>query len=212
MGEMSAYGEEDSDIGLLGLSQGRQSIFLDAKTGNAYFGLPETSKFGGSGEEGYKEGRIELKPGDVSTIGGWHLGRRSLFYVNNGNGHSVDELADGNLDKVNTAPPDMNPEYANVSVGHEKDIDHENSGILLAANNLVRRIINNESTLVLNNQPYISLKGRPLTVGEGSEFDIDSTTGNNVLEDGNSLELQLDPNQSSIFTIYRHYFDNDLHD
>ena len=70
MGEMSAYGEDESDIGLLGLSHGKQSIFLDSKTGNAYFGLPNENKFGGQGTQGYNEGRIELVPGGVSKVGG----------------------------------------------------------------------------------------------------------------------------------------------
>jgi hypothetical protein len=33
---------QNNEIGLFGYSHGKRSIFLDAKTGNATFGLPET--------------------------------------------------------------------------------------------------------------------------------------------------------------------------
>lgn len=84
MGEMSEYGSDESNIGLLGLLGGRQTIFLDSQTGNAYFGLQdgvqatfnsdgsfkEYKKQGDANYDNYNEGRIELKPGGVSVIGG----------------------------------------------------------------------------------------------------------------------------------------------
>jgi hypothetical protein len=49
-------------IGLIGYHNGQQSMFIDAKTGKATFGLP-------SKDNGFDEGRIELNPGGVSKIG-----------------------------------------------------------------------------------------------------------------------------------------------
>lgn len=54
--------ESTSEIGLLGYHEGQQSIFLDANTGNATFGLP-------SAGNGLYNGRIELVPGGTSRIG-----------------------------------------------------------------------------------------------------------------------------------------------
>ena len=51
-----------SKVGLIGYSNGKQSIFIDSKTGRASFGLPED-------DEQTNEGRIELVPGGVSKIG-----------------------------------------------------------------------------------------------------------------------------------------------
>jgi hypothetical protein len=58
--------ETESNLGLLGYSHGKQSIFLDAETGNATFGLPEDDAV----SEGniLTEGRIELRPGGTSKI------------------------------------------------------------------------------------------------------------------------------------------------
>lgn len=81
MGKTNTYtGQSDSEeqIGLFGYSYGIQSIFLDAKTGNADFGLPsgnsiqldKNGNFIGLKNDDYNEGRIELRPGGVSKIGG----------------------------------------------------------------------------------------------------------------------------------------------
>jgi hypothetical protein len=81
MGEMSEYSSEESDIGLLGLLGGRQTIFLDSQTGNAYFGLQEGvrairdsdgnfERYELTTVNNYNEGRIELIPGGESKIGG----------------------------------------------------------------------------------------------------------------------------------------------
>ena len=51
--------------GLLGFSQGAMSIYLDAETGNATFGLPG-------------EGQIKLVPGGTSTIAGWKINTNSF--------------------------------------------------------------------------------------------------------------------------------------
>ena len=51
--------------GLLGFSKGRRSIYLDADTGRAYFGVAG-------------QGQIELIPDGDSTIGGWVIGQTTL--------------------------------------------------------------------------------------------------------------------------------------
>ena len=183
MGEMSAYGEDESDIGLLGLSHGKQSIFLDSKTGNAYFGLPNENKFGGQGTQGYNEGRIELVPGGVSKVGGWRLGRRSLYYTASG------EISD--------------PYNDNYATEHEHDIAHNDQGILLTAiGEPYQKNVSEDhpdyNKWFYRGGPYVSIKGRELTAS-----DVNTEPGTNIAE-GDSLELQLDPLQRSIFSIFRH--------
>ena len=64
-------------IGLIGYHNGQQSMFIDAKTGKAIFGLP-------SEDNGFDEGRIELNPGGVSKIGNWKIGNRFLYNIVDG--------------------------------------------------------------------------------------------------------------------------------
>lgn len=52
--------------GVLGFSKGRRSIYLDAQTGRAYFGVQN-------------QGQIELIPDGDSTIGGWVIGQTALY-------------------------------------------------------------------------------------------------------------------------------------
>lgn len=203
--------EIEEQIGLFGYSHGLQSIFLDAKTGNATFGLPDGYILAPDNnnilipsknedeQANYSEGRIELRPGDVSTIGGWRIGRRSLFYATAG----IAKTINGKDYAKGAVLPTLD---GGNETNHERDIGHQDSGILLAANNIYKK--NNKNTI--GNNPYISLKGRSLVVwdGKGSQpanMDIDNRTGNSPLKNGDSLELQLDPQQSSIFTIYKHY-------
>lgn len=187
MGKTETYtggGDTEKQTGLFGYADGLQSIFLDAKTGAATFGLPDVE--GGhyqnmqrTKSDDYGEGRIELRPSGVSKIGGWRLGRRSLYYI-----------TDNNLTLKEISSSYGDP-WAKKSQ-HEKDIGHEHRGILLNAAPL----------------PYISIKGKPLTVGDSSQFDINNSSGNAALANGDSLELVLDPNQKDFFTMFRHYKEN----
>lgn len=85
MGKMEFYenkADNSPTVGLMGFSKGKQSILLDAETGNAIFGLPEKQA---STNFPYEEGRIELIPGGESKIGNWRIGSRNLYgfkYVN----------------------------------------------------------------------------------------------------------------------------------
>jgi len=54
--------KQATKVGLVGYSNGKQSLFIDSETGKATFGLPESN-------DNASEGRIELNPGGVSKIG-----------------------------------------------------------------------------------------------------------------------------------------------
>ena len=191
MGKTNTYtGQSDSEnqIGLFGYSYGIQSIFLDAKTGNADFGLPNGNSlqldpkgnYIGLKNDDYNEGRIELRPGGVSKVGGWRLGHRSLYYTKSGNigpRYKNDYIPNINTGKIvkNSSDP--------YSAHHEKDIDYKDSGILLHS----------------GDDPYISIKGRELT-----EDDIPDVDLGTYLRPKDSLEIQLDPKTPTLFTIFRH--------
>ena len=57
---------DETQTGLFGYSKGARSIFLDAETGNATFGLAEDDSLDVSNP--LTEGRIELRPGGISSI------------------------------------------------------------------------------------------------------------------------------------------------
>ena len=191
MGKTNTYtGQSDGEnqTGLFGYSYGIQSIFLDAKTGNADFGLPNGNSiqldskgnYIGLKNDDYNEGRIELRPGGVSKIGGWRLGHRSLYYTKSGeigprySNDYVPDLKTGKIEYISSEP---------YSKHHEKDIDYKDSGILLHS----------------GDDPYISIKGRQLEVD-----DIDPADLNSYLRPKDSLEIQLDPKAPTLFTIFRH--------
>lgn len=158
MGTAQTYDQKDPSIGLLGYSHGKQSILLDAETGNAIFGLPEEQA---SANNQYTEGRIKLVPGGTSEIGSWKIGSRSLYNV-----------VDGQIDN----------KYSDLGSEYKSSIPHNKSGILFSAD-----------------PAYTSIKGRLL--GDG---DADYSAANTVIQKGDTFELQLDPNDVSIFTVFRH--------
>ena len=152
--------DNESRVGLFGYAKGLQSIFLDANTGNATFGLSQGKYLHTNGE--YFEGRIELIPGGVSTIGGWRFGKQSLYYTSSGN------LGNKYTDSYATH--------------HTKDINHSDQGILISAN-----------------PSYISIKGKVLTSGDVSD------SADTQITAGDSLEIQLDPKNTTMFGIFRHH-------
>lgn len=168
MGSVSDKTEEgysSEKVGLIGFSEGRQSIFLDAKTGAAEFGLAAD---GADSNDPYSEGRIKLVPNGVSEISKWRIGSKSLFNVKEGN------ISDAYLD-LKQSPLDKN--------GYEKSVPHDKMGILMSAD-----------------PSYISIKGKQLFENSG----IDFNNANAVIKPGDTMELQLDPNQFSLFTVFRH--------
>ena len=182
MGSATTYGDDKTQIGLLGYSQGRQSIFLDAETGNATFGLPEQDERDPN-QKNKNEGRVELRPGGLSSIAKWKFNSRALFNVPDANpentpdydtwGGLVDPYEDLKQDNYDLDEEDQ----------YLKSVPHDKSGILLGSR-----------------PSYISIKGRPLT----EEDNINYTSASAIVKPGDTFELQLDPNQPSLFTIYRH--------
>lgn len=171
MGKATTYDMEEEQVGLLGYSGGRQSIFLDAKTGNATFGLPEIDERDPN-QQNLSEGRIELRPGGLSSIAKWKINSRSLFNIPDANIENTEDYETwGGLDD---AYEDLGSEYI-------KSIPHDKSGVLISSD-----------------PAYISIKGRKLEEGEVSD-----ETDKNVRV-GDSLELQLDPEQPSLFSVYAH--------
>lgn len=178
MGKATTYDMKKEQIGLLGYSGGRQSIFLDAETGNAIFGLTEVDDRQAEEDqkENYTEGRIELIPGGTSRIAGWNIGSRNLYNI--AGLESDNQTEDGLLKDNNNKIIGYKDDFAK---NHIMDIDHQREGIMLSAN-----------------PAYISIKGRSLM-----EKDVSKETDRNI-NVGDSLELQLDPAQSSLFSIFVH--------
>ncbi len=164
IGKAQTYDQKSASLGLLGYSHGKQSIFLDAMTGNAIFGLTEDDALDPNNP--LTEGRIELIPGGVSSIARWKIDSRSFYNV-----------VDGNIGS----------EYSDAPTGAQRSIPHDKQGVLLNAD-----------------PAYLSIKGRLLTAR-----DVDPNAANTIVEPGDALELQLDPNDMSIFTIYRHFKQGD---
>lgn len=173
MGKSQTYDAEDASVGLLGFSKGKQSIWLDAETGNAIFGLPENQA---SANNQYTEGRIELIPGGESKIGMWNIGSRAIYNI-------TKPSEDGeNFIGVEPSKPYSGDKYkvngAQIAIGPE------NQGMILNAN-----------------PAYLSVKSIPLTKDND---DIDWDGANTTIKPGDSLEVELDPSKSSVFSIYRH--------
>ena len=197
MGKTETYtggSDNEKQIGLFGYHQGLQSIFLDSDTGNATFGLPdvENGYYKNTSvqcNDDYNEGRIELRPGGESKIGGWRLGRHSLYYTMSPKKIS-DKYVVENDSYVYNYSGIIGDKYLNdketpkrrqYGLHHDKDITPEDSGILISAK-----------------PPYISVVGGMLTAHEISE------DANGHLTDGDAIEMQLDPKTPTVFTIFRH--------
>ena len=182
MGTAQTYDQDEPDVGLLGYSQGKQSIFLDAETGNAIFGLPEDQA---STNNQYTEGRIELIPGGESKIGMWNIGSRAMYNITQPP-IPVGEDEEGNIEfednYVGVAPDGPYRDYpvpdAQISVPPEAQ------GLILNAN-----------------PAYISVKGMPLN---DDNSNIEWEGANTAIKRGDSIEVELDPRKSSVFSIYRH--------
>ena len=182
MGAAQTYDQSEPDVGLLGYSEGKQSIFLDAKTGNAIFGLPEDQA---STNNHYTEGRIELIPGGESKIGMWTIGSRAMYNI--------------------TKPPTP------ISKDEEGNIEFEDSYIGVAPDTPYKdypvpdaqiSVPPQAQGLILNANPaYVSVKGMPLN---DDNSNIDWEGANTTIKRGDSIEVELDPRKSSVFSIYRH--------
>lgn len=134
MGKMETYEQEDLSIGMLGFSHGKQSIWLDAETGNAIFGLPEDQA---SRENHYTEGRIELIPGGESKIGMWRIGSRAIYNI-------TKPVVEDDETYEGVEPDGPYTDYK--VIGAQISIPHAAQGAIINAN-----------------PAYLSFKGKPLT-------------------------------------------------
>ena len=140
MGTSQTYDQKKEQIGLLGYSAGEQSIWLDAETGKAVFGLPEKT---GSIQNRFTEGRIELIPGGESKIGQWRIGSRAIYNMTQ---------PGINGDSYTGVEPDT--PYTHYAVkGAQISVPYNAQGIILNAN-----------------PSYVSFKGRPITRADNFNF------------------------------------------
>ena len=132
MGTSQTYDQKEEQVGLLGYSKGKQSIWLDADSGNAIFGLPEQQA---SANNNFTEGRIELIPGGESKIGQWRIGSRAMYNM------TIPDIEGDRFTGVEPIKP-----YDDYAVkGAQIAIPQEAQGIILNAN-----------------PAYASYKGKPL--------------------------------------------------
>ena len=182
MGTAQTYDQTEPSVGLLGYSEGKQSIFLDAETGNATFGLPEDQA---STNNHYTEGRIELVPGGESKIGMWTIGSRAMYNITQPP-IPIGEDEDGNI------------EFEDNYIGVEPDKPYRDYPVPDAQISIPPQA----QGLILNANPaYISVKGMPLN---DDNSNIDWEGANTTIKRGDSIEVELDPRKSSVFSIYRH--------
>ena len=193
----NTYGEIESttSLGLLGYSHGKQSIWLDAETGKAVFGLPEEKA---SCENEYNEGRIELVPGGTSSIANWRIGSRLLYNI-------IDSSTKNTIDKV------YRDGYA--PVGSNYSISPKGSGIILSAKPSYASIKGQQIILQKDQDGNgVMLQGSRNTIFAYNDPTAKNcknkdliTSGKSELYNGDSLELQLDPNQRTLFGIFLHH-------
>lgn len=227
MGTSQTYDMDNRQVGLLGFNKGEQSVWIDAETGKTVLGLPENTnleneKYNDDYTNRYTQGRIELVPWGTSKIGNWYLGSRSLWNIPIPNLGLAGETEDYWIF------PDKKDDEDYLIRENE---DYEDVGKNRYPKNGVFTIPPWGEGILLNANPsYISIKGRPLTItrktlqnGEhtwsgdtdiyyamhsvdynGNLLDDNRTSGKSILHPGDSLELQLDPNQSSVFSIFQH--------
>lgn len=143
MGTSKTYDSDKSQIGLMGFSEGKQSIFLDAKDGSATFGLPEQQA---SQNNHFEEGRIKLVPGGESYIGAWRIGSRALYNIANAEVDKDGNFTEAKVDRPYTDYPVKDSQFS---------IPSDKQGLILGAN-----------------PAYISVKGKPLTK-QNSNIDFD---------------------------------------
>ena len=178
--------QDQSSVGLLGYSHGKQSIWLDSETGNAIFGLPEENA---TNSNHYTEGRIELIPGGDSKIGMWNIGSRAIYNMT----QPVEEDLENKFIGVSPSKPygDRQSDYPTSSGYTQYPVEDAQIAIPF-----------DSQGIILNANPsYISVKSKPLN---STNSDIDWGGANTRLVEGDSLEVELDPHKTSVFSIFRH--------
>lgn len=182
MGTQVTYDEDnnkETQAGLFGYSHGKQSININAEDGSATFGLNEEAA---SEQNKWNEGRISLVPGGESYIANWHIGSRVLYNVSH-----LTDATKGKPALSEDVPNEMQVRYNMTDAEYDRVIDPRDKGILLSAD-----------------PAWISVKGAPLVETTRSDKPINFDHGNTQVKPGDSLEIAIDPNQKSIFTLYQH--------
>lgn len=219
---------EQNDVGLFGYHEGKQSIFLDSKTGNAVFGLPEEQADKGNGNY---EGRIVLTPGGKSTIANLTLASNTIYGASKlkkdyswfpPKKEIVGEEEKENPEKGiyywpsrsntymqidrNNLSGDIQPTYVGKPDDYrnlfefDRKLDEAYTQYRVCGAKM--SIPHDEEGILISSFPaYLSIKGHPLT-----KYNSNILFGNNNtnLSEGDSFELEVDPGKSEFFTIYRH--------
>lgn len=212
---------EDTSIGLLGYAHGKQSIWLDAETGKAVFGLPENKA---SQNNRYNEGRIELVPGGISSIGNWKIGSRLLYNIIDDTSNNLiqdhgyndaftPQLKTGELvwdNKTNSYYLNEDDLDKAHTVKSAYSISPQGRGIIISAEPAYISIKGSQLTIKdaqdrnrnIRFSSYEEKSKTSVVVGNGEERDY--RNGKSELYVGDSLELQLDANRASLFSIMQH--------
>ncbi len=215
MGTSQTYDQKEEQVGLLGYSKGKQSIWLDADSGNAIFGLPEQQA---SANNNFTEGRIE----QVGLLG-YSKGKQSIWLdadsgnaifglpeqqasANNNFTEGRIELIPGGESKIgqwrigsramyNMTIPDIEGDRFTGVEPIKPYSDYAVKGAQIA-------IPQEAQGIILNANPaYASYKGKPL-FKTNSKIDFDNA--NAAIREGDSFEVEIDPSKDSAFSIYRH--------
>lgn len=203
MGQAKTYDDNDekNTTGLLGYSGGKQSIWLDAVTGKAVFGLPSDA---GSQDNGYNEGRIKLIPGGNSQIGSWTIGSNAIYsakQLRDGKWYGIGDDGDNDTtvaDQLDVSKDPLKSEYKGKG---NNDYSVQDASVAIP---------HDMQGAILSSFPaFLSIKGKPLNDKNSS---ISWGDANTVLEKEDSLEVEIDPNKSSLFSIYRHTKKEDSED
>lgn len=224
---------EQNDVGLFGYHEGKQSIFLDSKTGNAVFGLPEEQADNGNGNY---EGRIVLTPGGKSTIANLTLASNAIYGASklkggdNGykwfpNGEEDGPIKDGEYYwpsekdeymKVTRRDGKANITYFGTNgypdgekyrsfFEFDRDLNPEPYKQYPVGGSRMSIPPDEEGIVVSSFPAYLSVKGHPLTRYNSN---ILFGNGNTSIVEGDSFEFEVDPGKSEFFTIYRHCKEN----
>lgn len=225
--------KEQNDVGLFGYHEGKQSIFLDSKTGNAVFGLPEEQADEGNGNY---EGRIVLTPGGRSTIANLTLASNAIYGASKlkggDNGYKWFPFGeeDGPIKDGDYYWPSEDNKYMQVKrydgkaniiyFGTNGDPDGEKYRSFFEFDRDLNpepykqypiggsrmSIPSDEEGIIVSSFPaYLSIKGHPLTRYNSN---ILFGNGNTSIVEGDSFEFEVDPGKSEFFTIYRHCKEN----
>ena len=217
MGKSQTYDQEERSVGLLGYSHGKQSIWLDADTGNAIFGLPEQQA---STNNAFTEGRIELIPGGESKIGMWNIGSRAIYNMTEPpEMRRVQIGVDANDDPIYELQiKDGSGQWINIEDANSKVLSNDNfrgvtpetpayksyqgtSSQYNVANASISTPPQAQGMILGANPAYLSVKSMPLT---RDNCNIDWEGANTAIMPGDSIEVEIDPVKSSVFSIYRH--------